>query len=294
MISTILFDIPSILISVGVGIVTYLAYFYFKFFTRPNPIPGPIPLPFIGNLHQYPGDMSEFSETCQKKYGDIWEFYIGHPSDKTRGIGLGRAELLEKEKINVDSTVLKESEEFIKRINDFITSLQYFLLTPKWLRHFPGGFKKKTMRLLKERDNMRKDLLKLVTQRREEINNTPLDEPITPDMLSMFLTVNTERDITEQIANETNTEPMTDEAIVGNFMEAVSGEETLDKYIIPAETQFFINQRGINKHKSNWTNPEKFDPDRFINGQDKNLAFQFGGGARMCPATSRFSTFSGE
>ncbi|CAI2176993.1 16901_t:CDS:2 [Funneliformis geosporum] len=479
MISTILFDIPSILISVGIGIVTYVAYFYFKYFTRPNAIPGPIPLPFIGNLHQYPGDMSAFCETCQKKYGDIWEFYLGHPSDKTRGIGLGRADLLEKiyttnlqecnfilrtppndgldefgstskgllynrnhdtwtyyrkffnraimspkfvrqaiswteeifeevegywmklggddeieldlsqwllrfttdvifrittnkktnalanyfnnksptEKINLDATVLKESEDFIKRVNDFITSMQYFLLTPKWLRYFPGGFKQTTMRLLKERDNMTKDLLQLVTQRREEINNTPLDVSLTPDMLTMFLTVNTDRDITEQIANESNTEPMSDEAIVGNFMEAAAGgidttagtlcfisycmarypeakkrlfeeidsiittnqklthenlnkltycdavikevsrllpvvdinyrmntnDENLDGYTIPAETQFFINQRGINKHTFNWTNPEEFDPDRFINSQDKNLTFQFGGGARMCP-----------
>src|ERR1044071_9506916 len=96
MLLTILFDIPTIISSIGIGIVTYVTYFYFKYFTRSNPIPGPIPLPFIGNLHQYPGDMSEFSKTCQKKYGDIWEFYLGHPSDKTRRIGIGRADLLEK------------------------------------------------------------------------------------------------------------------------------------------------------------------------------------------------------
>ena len=33
-----------------------------------------------------------------------------------------------KEKVNVDSTILKESEEFIERINNCIVDIEYFLL----------------------------------------------------------------------------------------------------------------------------------------------------------------------
>src|SRR5688572_20622114 len=89
-------DPSNLLISIGIGIFTYVSYFYFKYFTRKNQIPGPIPLPIVGNLYQHPGNISEFSETCQKKYGDVWEFYLGHPSDKTRRVGVGRSDLLEK------------------------------------------------------------------------------------------------------------------------------------------------------------------------------------------------------
>jgi len=65
-------------------------------------------------------------------------------------------------------------------------------------------------------------------------------------------------------------------------------KEILDGYVISAETQIFIYQKGMNKHKANWTNPEEFNPDHFLNGQDKNLTFQFGGGARICPVSHVF------
>ncbi len=58
-------------------------------------------------------------------------------------------------------------------------------------------------------------------------------------------------------------------------------EEILDGYVIPAKTQLFIHQNGINKHKAHWTNPEEFNPDRFYNNQDKNLANTFGGGKKF-------------
>src|SRR6266540_5844661 len=91
-----LFDPSNIIISLGIGIFTYVTYFYFKYFTHKNLIPGPIPLSFIRNLLQYPENISKFSESCQKKYGDVWEFYLGHPSNKTRRVRVGRADLLEK------------------------------------------------------------------------------------------------------------------------------------------------------------------------------------------------------
>ncbi|CAI2176989.1 16899_t:CDS:2 [Funneliformis geosporum] len=48
------------------------------------------------------------------------------------------------------------------------------------------------------------NLLHLVTQRREEINITTLDVSLTLDMLTMFLTAITNRDISEQFGNKTN------------------------------------------------------------------------------------------
>jgi len=67
------------------------------------------------------------------------------------------------------------------------------------------------------------EILSLITQRRKEINNTPLDVPITPDMLSIFITANTDRDLSERTTNKTDNEPMTDDIIIGNMMEVIAG-----------------------------------------------------------------------
>ncbi|CAI2180956.1 336_t:CDS:2 [Funneliformis geosporum] len=209
--------------------------------------------------------------------------------DKTRGIGLGIAFIVEFDNFHFHITTNKKSYACA---NYFIIHLQQKRLT--WdatvLKESEEFIKRVYKRLLKEPDNLTKALLHLVTQRRGEINNTPLDVSLIPDTLTMFLTVNTDRDLTEQISNVNNTEPMSDEAIVGNLMEAAAGvvdinyrmntkDEILDGYTILAETQFFITKR---------TNPEESDPDLFINGQDKNLSFQFGGGTRTFPISHQF------
>ncbi len=47
-----------------------------------------------------------------------------------------------KEKVKIDSIVLREATEFIKGVCDMISNYEYFLTTSKWLCHFPiGGFK---------------------------------------------------------------------------------------------------------------------------------------------------------
>ncbi|CAG8514985.1 3229_t:CDS:2 [Funneliformis caledonium] len=131
-------------------------------------------------------------------------------------------------KVNVDTTILKESEEFVNKVNDFFTSLQYFLLTQNGCVIFPAVYGTDS-----------------------------------------------------------------DEAIVGNFIEAIDGgldtisgsfcyisycmalypeakkQENLNGFIIPAETKLFIHQYGINKHKAHWSNPEEFDHDRLLIANQK-------------------------
>ncbi|CAJ0637414.1 7382_t:CDS:10 [Entrophospora sp. SA101] len=44
--------------------------------TRQSPLPGPFPLPFIGNVLER--DLGKLAKRCQKKYGDMFELYIGN------------------------------------------------------------------------------------------------------------------------------------------------------------------------------------------------------------------------
>src|SRR5687767_4401229 len=86
-------DFIGIIISI---ILFYVAIFYYKYFTRPNPLPGSFPLPFIGNLfgmvYYAKGDRSEWNRISNKRYGDIFEIYIGG----VRKIVLARADYVEK------------------------------------------------------------------------------------------------------------------------------------------------------------------------------------------------------
>ncbi|GES74966.1 cytochrome P450 [Rhizophagus clarus] len=77
----------------SVFLTLYVAYYYFKYFTRVNPLPGPFPLPLFGNLFQFfwYNDLKLFFINCQKKYGDIFEVYLG-----IRRIVLNRPEDIEK------------------------------------------------------------------------------------------------------------------------------------------------------------------------------------------------------
>ncbi|CAG8523605.1 3032_t:CDS:2 [Acaulospora colombiana] len=171
------------------------------------------------------------------------------------------------------------------------------------------------------------------------------NQPLVPDMLTMFLTVNTPRDITERIADDQNDKPMTDEEVVGNYFDVLIGGvdnganamcflvyyltqypkvkrrllkeidtvvgrnsnikitmniinklEYTEAYIkedpveiggvtFPSNTIFFSSSFALHTHKSHWSNPEEFNPDRFLRSspESKNPFYMFGSGERKCP-----------
>ncbi|CAG8538010.1 14029_t:CDS:2, partial [Acaulospora morrowiae] len=120
--------------------------------------------------------------------------------------------------IEVSDSILEESERLSKSTLRFMTAILWFRSIPKFLRDLPGInlFTKK----LKEQVNLlRTNTINIVKTRREEIEGTPEDAPLTRDLLTMFLTVNTTRDITKGIADDINDRPMSDEEIAPVFME---------------------------------------------------------------------------
>ncbi|GBC05118.1 hypothetical protein RclHR1_06040009 [Rhizophagus clarus] len=62
--------------------------------------------------------------------------------------------------------------------------------------------------------------------------------------------------------------------------------EEVGGYNWPANTHFIINASGTQSDPKFWENPEKFDPERFINSSSINnpkALILFGGGVRICP-----------
>ena len=63
-------------------------------------------------------------------------------------------------------------------------------------------------------------------------------------------------------------------------------DEILGGYFIPARTRIFLSYYNMHHNPAYWTNPETFDPDRFLPERNeprhKNAYLPFGAGPRMC------------
>jgi cytochrome P450 len=58
---------------------------------------------------------------------------------------------------------------------------------------------------------------------------------------------------------------------------------TIQNHYIPPGTEIYVNLRSVNMHESVWNNPNRFDPDRFLNNDKaKNALFTFSYGPRIC------------
>ncbi|CAG8601478.1 5006_t:CDS:2 [Funneliformis caledonium] len=89
-------DFTGLTTTIILIILIYVGHFYYKYFTRPNPLPGQIPLPLFGDvlsiIFQANGDDVEWFQFLNKKYGDIFETYIGNE----RKVVFAKAEYVEK------------------------------------------------------------------------------------------------------------------------------------------------------------------------------------------------------
>src|SRR5437764_1458710 len=90
---------------------------------------------------------------------------------------------------------VKESEDLLKSFEILISGFMYFFLFNKVIRHYVPFISAKVHSLLKNRDYCFGRIYHIIKERRIEIENTPLDQPLRHDMLTSFITANTPRDI---------------------------------------------------------------------------------------------------
>ncbi len=74
------------------------------------------------------------------------------------------------------------------------------------------------------------------------------------------------------------------------LMRRACKEDVIGGYRIPAGTTLFWSQYLLHRHPAFWSDPERFDPDRFLDEhvaeRDRFAYAPFGGGPRMCIGSS--------
>ncbi|RHZ76333.1 hypothetical protein Glove_199g146 [Diversispora epigaea] len=170
------------------------------------------------------------------------------------------------EKSNIPESILKECNGFVEAVSSFAHGILYFHSIPRAIRNFPGV--RRYTRNLKERiDWFRNNVENIVKSKREEISKTPIDQKLKPDMLTMLMTVNTERDVTEKIADDENDEPISDKNIAASFMEAMlggidTGSNSICFLVYYLENNPRVKQRMIEEIE-------------YVLGKDPNKSFTF-------------------
>ncbi len=116
-----------------------------------------------------------------------------------------------------------DTEFLINHVRSIFRSFEFFLTTPKFMYILPS-YDRYAKKLVESFDWMRKYYLpNIIKERREEIERTPIEQELTPDMLTMMITFNTPRDTSQITSIDESSEPMSDENICENLFEVVVG-----------------------------------------------------------------------
>ncbi|CAG8793094.1 28070_t:CDS:2, partial [Dentiscutata erythropus] len=234
------------------------------------------------------------------------------------------------------NNLLKDSERFVAAIRTHFIACAFFKDTPKYKRRFFPNLRRQAKELLEEVAWLNREVLKIIRERKQEIDRTPLEDELSSDMLTMLLTLNTSLDLNR----ETAAEPISEDDvraivydIIGGGSDTVrkamlkeletvlendqityeklqklhycdaiikevfrtmptvpvilrvnSKPDEIDGHHFESSTMFMINVPGVHMHSAHWDNPQKFDPQRFMDKNiEGNIFVPFGGGAKICP-----------
>ncbi|CAG8489887.1 18339_t:CDS:2 [Acaulospora morrowiae] len=124
----------------------------------------------------------------------------------------------------LDKEDIKKSSELSKAFQTYIMGLDFFTFFPKWVRLYIPGFRDTHKKILSARDVLFNKLDDIIKERRKEIEGTPKNEKLRSDMLTLLITANTDRNISDTKDNtQEYTKPLTDEEIRGIIIEALGG-----------------------------------------------------------------------
>ncbi|PKK61774.1 hypothetical protein RhiirC2_791312, partial [Rhizophagus irregularis] len=101
---------------------------------------------------------------------------------------------LNDEKYEGQSARFKDSVKLTQGLRKLFVEYTIFFVIPPFIRHYVPFFKNKADEVLKSMEFINQRLNAIIKSRREEIEKTPLDEPLPHDMLTSMIIKNTLRD----------------------------------------------------------------------------------------------------
>ncbi|CAG8536097.1 9835_t:CDS:2 [Paraglomus occultum] len=259
--------------------------------------------------------------------------------------------------------VVSQAEAFITSLQKFVGTVSYFFFMPEIVRNKTPFGRKQTKIHMDNLNWLHNTLLEIIQEKRKEIENVADKTQLNSDFLTLMITANTPKDITQNLGNTTIEEPLTNEDIKASLIEMLSGgidttanlscyivyfvikhpkvkarlrqefetvlgtdlsrpikyedlnklvytdavikeaarlmppfslnlrtpeeDDVIGGYPIKKGEQVVICNLGIHRNSKHWSNSETFDPDRFLEPKNldiaKNSFMMFGGGVRTCP-----------
>jgi hypothetical protein len=121
---------------------------------------------------------------------------------------------LSDEKAEHPLAIIEDSVKLVHAIRKYNTRIPWFELVPPFLRHYIPYFKNIADDSIQNVKYLNKRLDAIIKRRRKEIDNTPLDKPLSSDMLTSVITASTPRDFNraKTVGGEV-LRPMTDDEI---------------------------------------------------------------------------------
>jgi cytochrome P450 len=142
-------------------------------------------------------------------------------------------ELSDIEKAERPSALIDETVKFVRAIRKHMLGFIMFQLISPFLRNYFPYFKNKSDDMKQNLKYLNQRFDSIIEKRRKEIENTPLDKPLSNDMLTSVIIANTPRDVNyDKNVNDKTTRPMTDIEIRSIIFDGiVAGTDTVSKVL---------------------------------------------------------------
>ncbi|PKC65632.1 cytochrome P450 [Rhizophagus irregularis] len=189
-------------------------------------------LDFAAWLHHYTNDMIIKLLTGERSYSMAAYF-----------------DTLSDEKSDHPLAIVDDSVKLVQALRKHLLGFIMFVNVSSFLRHYVPFFKNKADDLLQNVRFINNRLDEIIKRRRQTIENTPLNEPLTNDMLTSLITANTSRDVnhTKTVGGEALNRPMTDTEIRGIIFDGFLGGTDTTANTISFVTYYLAHNQDVKK-----------------------------------------------
>ncbi|CAG8565716.1 7889_t:CDS:2 [Paraglomus occultum] len=119
--------------------------------------------------------------------------------------------------------VVKEADKFITALQKFTSTIKYFILTPEIIRTKTPTGRSQSKEHMDNLNWLHEFVMKIIQKKREDIRKIQDKNQLKSDFLTLMITVNTPKDMTQKRVDGTIEEPMTDEDIKASMIEMLGG-----------------------------------------------------------------------